>query len=111
MVLRHGIADLAGAKAYLADAVLGPRLAEITAAVAKQLQAGVTLTALLGDLDARRAVSSLTLFERAASGTPGGEPWIGSILASAVTVLAKAEAQGLPRCSLTVARLEVGRGW
>jgi uncharacterized protein (DUF1810 family) len=107
MAQRYGIADVDEAVAYLADAVLGPRLAEITAAIAEQLQAGVSLTALLGDLDARKAVSSLTLFERAASGTPGREPWIRSFLVSAVAVLAAAEAQGLPRCPLTMARLEV----
>jgi uncharacterized protein (DUF1810 family) len=108
MAQRYGIADPSEARAYLADAVLGPRLAEITAAIAERLQAGVTLTALLGDLDARKAVSSLTLFERAAEGMAA--PWIPPFLTSAGTVLRMADAQGLPRCPRTLARVGPGPG-
>ncbi|MEB3321593.1 MAG: DUF1810 family protein [Synechococcaceae cyanobacterium] len=103
MAQRYGIADCAEAQAYLADPVLGPRLAEITDAIARQLQAGVTLEALLGALDARKTVSSLTLFVRAAQDSSG--PWIPPFLEQANAVLDHAASQGIPRCSLTRARL------
>ena len=117
MAQRYGIADLAEAKAYLADPVLGPRLAEITDAIEQQLQAGVPVEALLGGLDARKAVSSLTLFQRAAQEllaqdhdqtTRTGDhatPWLAPFLDQAGSVLALAEQQGLPRCPFTLARL------
>jgi uncharacterized protein (DUF1810 family) len=104
MALRYGITDLEEAKAYLADPVLGPRLVEMTEVIAEQVQAGLKLEALLGELDTRKAVSSLTLFERAARDSAA--PWIPLFLTSAGIVLREADAQGLPRCRLTLAKVE-----
>lgn len=118
---RYAIADLKEAQSYLADPVLGPRLAEITAAIAERLRAGQLMEDLMGGLDARKTVSSLTLFERAASqpasggdgnrrpdgagSLPSGRPWIPEFLDAATTALELATAQGLPRCAVTLARL------
>lgn len=63
----YAIRDLAEARAYLADAILGPRLIESTAAMlgwAGQRSA----EAMLGGIDAIKLRSSMTLFEAAANG-------------------------------------------
>jgi uncharacterized protein (DUF1810 family) len=64
---RYGIADLAEARAYLADPVLGPRLREAVEA----LVAHPDPVAVLGGLDATKARSSLTLFHAAGAGWAG----------------------------------------
>lgn len=58
---RYGLADPAEARAYSADAVLGPRLKEATTALMRHSDP----TAVLGQLDAMKARSCLTLFEAA----------------------------------------------
>ena len=65
----YGIADLAEARAYLADPVLGPRLRE--AAAAMLLHTDRTAEAILGTVDAMKLRSCATLFEAAAG--RGGE--------------------------------------
>ena len=67
MAQRYGIADLAEARAYLADPVLRQRLEAVIAVIDVQLrQPGQSLEQLMGSgLDAAKAVSSLTLFEAA----------------------------------------------
>lgn len=73
MAERYGIADLAEARAFLADPVLRQRLEAVITVVAEQLQhPGQTLPWLMGgDLDAAKTVSGLTLF--AAAGLPEAE--------------------------------------
>jgi uncharacterized protein (DUF1810 family) len=70
----YGIADLAEAQSYLADPVLGPRLAECTEAMfgwaAKRRAVDI-----LGHVDALKFASSMTLFEAA-----GGAPHFGLAL-------------------------------
>lgn len=63
----YGMADLAEARAYLADPVLRQRLEQVIAVIAEQLQRpGQTLPLLMGgDLDATKTVSCLTLFSAA----------------------------------------------
>ena len=56
---RFAIADAAEARAYLAHPLLGPRLAEATAAV---VAATGTAEVILGSIDAMKLRSSLTLF-------------------------------------------------
>jgi len=76
MAERYGIADLAEARAYLADPLLQQRLEEVIAVIAVQLQQpGQNLTTLMGgELDAAKTISSLTLFEAA------GLPSAGALL-------------------------------
>jgi uncharacterized protein (DUF1810 family) len=64
---RYGIRDLAEARAYLADPVLGPRLREATEALVAHGDA----EGVLGGLDAMKARSSLTLFHEAGAGWAG----------------------------------------
>jgi uncharacterized protein (DUF1810 family) len=65
MAVRYAIRDLAGARGYLAHPVLGPRLREATAAMLAH--AGQrSAEAILGEIDAVKFRSSMTLFEAAA---------------------------------------------
>jgi uncharacterized protein (DUF1810 family) len=60
---RFGIADPDEAAAYLRHPILRARLREITDAVTEQLRRGAPLPLLMGsEIDARKLVSSLTLF-------------------------------------------------
>ena len=68
--LRYGIADLAEARAYLADPVLRARLDACAGAVL--LHAGTPPEAILGPVDALKLRSSATLFARAGEGSETG---------------------------------------
>lgn len=74
MAERYGLGGLAEARAYLAHPVLGPRLHECVAAMLSH----PTLSAhdILGDVDALKFRSCLTLFTHAAGG--------GSVFAAAL---------------------------
>ncbi|MDH2327545.1 DUF1810 domain-containing protein [Cereibacter sp. SYSU M97828] len=61
----YGIADMAEARAYLADPVLGPRLAEAAAAV---LAHPGPADRIMGHVDALKLRSSATLFAAAGGG-------------------------------------------
>jgi uncharacterized protein (DUF1810 family) len=61
---RYAIADLAEARAYLADAVLGPRLIECASALLGV--EGRTAEQIMGYPDDMKLRSSMTLFRRAA---------------------------------------------
>ncbi len=63
----YAIADLAEARAYLAHPLLGARLREATEAVLTWSERR-DLGAILGDLDALKFCSSMTLFEVAGEG-------------------------------------------
>ena len=67
MAQRYGIADLAEARAYLADPLLRQRLEGVIGVIDEQLRKpGQSLEQLMGSgLDAAKTVSSLTLFEAA----------------------------------------------
>lgn len=62
----YGIADLAEARAYLADPVLAGRLEQ--AATALLSHSGLTAEEILGAVDALKLRSSATLFSRAGKG-------------------------------------------
>lgn len=65
----YGIADLAEARAYLADPVLGPRFDRCCDALARWTGQR-SAAAILGEIDAMKLRSSLTLFEVASAGDP-----------------------------------------
>ena len=67
MAQRYGIADLAEARAYLADPLLLHRLEAVISVIDEQLRKpGQSLEHLMGGgLDAAKTVSSLTLFDAA----------------------------------------------
>lgn len=68
MAQRYGISGLAEARAYLAHPVLGPRLIECVEAM--QNHPGRSARAILGEIDAVKFRSCLTLFSLAAPGVP-----------------------------------------
>jgi uncharacterized protein (DUF1810 family) len=95
---------------FLRDAELRSRLLTITQAVAEELATGRTksLQTLMGsDLDARKVVSSLTLFGQVAKNLfdVEGIEACGAIAKVADEVLAVAASQGYPPCSFTLRRL------
>jgi uncharacterized protein (DUF1810 family) len=65
---RYGVSGLAEARAYLAHPVLGPRLREAVEAMLGHRNASAQ--SILGDLDAMKFRSCLTLFSRAAPTEP-----------------------------------------
>ena len=74
MSVRYAISSLAEARAYLEHPVLGPRLRECVQAM--NAHAGLDATRILGDIDAQKFRSCLTLFAQAAP----SEPLFGSAL-------------------------------
>jgi uncharacterized protein (DUF1810 family) len=64
MSRRYGIGSLGEAQAYLAHPVLGPRLRECAAALLSV--SGRSAEEILGQIDAVKLRSSMTLFHRAA---------------------------------------------
>ena len=69
MSVRYAISGLDEARAYLAHPVLGPRLRECVDAM--NAHAGATAAAILGDIDARKFHSCVTLFAQVAeAGSP-----------------------------------------
>jgi uncharacterized protein (DUF1810 family) len=93
---------------YLRDPVLRSRYRDISAAVAAQLVRGASLPMLMGsEIDARKLVSSLTLFQRAADRLVAeGLDECREVATLAEQVLATAARQGYPRCSFTEHRLD-----
>jgi len=105
----YGIAGVAEASDYVRDAVLCSRMVTISTTVAERLREGVPLTRLMSSrIDARKLVSSLTLFELVAKRLYEGEGNethrnLGDI---AEAVLGMAESQGHPPCRYTLDRLK-----
>ena len=98
------IGDVDEAEAYLRDPQLGPRLLTITREVAGQLGGGKSLRALMGsDIDAKKLVSSLTLFGQVAKTIE--DDICRQTAEVADEVLAVAELQGYPPCAYTLQRL------
>lgn len=59
----YGLSSEDEARAYLAHPVLGPRYRECVAAVEAQMEAGNSLEAIFGELDAVKFRSSVEIFE------------------------------------------------
>jgi len=93
---------------FLRDPVLRSRLLTIAQAVAEQLRKGKALRSLMGsDIDARKVVSSLTLFGRVARklDEAEGSDAYKSLAAVAEEVLSLAAPQGYPACAYTLSRI------
>ena len=95
---------------FLRDAELRSRLISITRAVAEQLKTerAKSLRDLMGsDIDARKLVSSMTLFGHVARKLHETERLEGfaEMAAIADEVLSKAASQNYPRCEYTLRRL------
>ena len=111
MAQTYGLRGGAEAEAYLRDPVLRGRLLGITSAIARHVvpPACTTLASLMGsEIDARKAVSSLTLFEHVSQAMPATEH-LGDVQALgdvATRILDAVASQGCERCPLTLASLE-----
>jgi uncharacterized protein (DUF1810 family) len=68
MSVRYAIRSLAEARAYLAHPALGPRLRECVATMNKH--SGLSASQILGEIDARKFGSCLTLFAQADTSEP-----------------------------------------
>ena len=102
--------DAADAADYVRNPVLGPRLLTIASAIAEQCatRPGLTVATLMGsEIDARKLVSSLTLFERVARGLDGADApaWARALADTSRQVLDRAAAEGYPACAHTLDRL------
>lgn len=107
MSAHYAIADEAEAIDYLRDPDLRARLLTITTALAERLRSRqpASLRALMGsDIDARKIVSSLTLFQCVAE-TPNDDPSYEQLAKVADDVLAIAATEGYPRCEFTLRQL------
>ncbi len=112
MSREYGIAGLGEAEDYLRDPVLLMRLAAVTHVVAEHLRRrpGQQLAVLIGsEVDARKLVSSMTLFRAIARRLNAVELEASEALASfqddASLILNAAAAQGIPDCTFTLAAL------
>ncbi|HRE84246.1 MAG TPA: DUF1810 family protein [Opitutaceae bacterium] len=111
MAVRYGLEGIQEARAYLADPELSEHLRLVTLAVEHSLEKGTPLLALMGsEVDARKLVSSLTLFEALGSdtGQTSSNTRAAEISRLARMILERAECQGISRCRPTLDALNVG---
>ena len=108
MATFYGLDGVEEARAYLRHPVLSSRLLAMLRTIAEHAARDVNLTRLMGsDIDASKLVSSLSLFSAVARlEAPGGDPTLLTLAGLAEQILARAEAQGLPRCRYTLDHLE-----
>ena len=111
MAQRYGLRGRGEAEAYLRDDVLRGRLLAIITAIATHVvpPASTPLAALMGsEIDARKAVSSLTLFEHVARRMPAPDQVseVKAIGDSATRILDAVASQGYARCCVTLASME-----
>ena len=108
-----GLRDAAEAADYVRDPVLGPRLLTMVSAIADQLAArpGLAVATLMGsEIDARKLVSSLTLFERVGRDLEGTDvsELARALADTSLRLLVTAAGEGYPPCAFTLGRLEPG---
>ena len=107
----YAIQDVDEATAYLRHPILRERLSAVVAAVAERLrdEPKPRLDQLMGSaIDARKLVSSLTLFREIArplaSSTSSGDD--DGLVAHASAILDEADRQGIPPCAFTLRVLQ-----
>ena len=101
----YAIVDIAEAVEYLRDPLLRSRLLTIANAVAEQVRAGVSVEDLMNaPIDARKLVSSLTLFGSVARTMDAADSGQECEMLAAVAdeILAAAEREGYSRCGYTL---------
>lgn len=99
MCKKYGIMGLQEAKCYLLNPILRERLVQISKAVHNKLKKGVHIEELMGsNLDARKLVSSMTLF-REAAGALGEKEKEYKLFSD---IIAKSEKMGYPECHRTL---------
>ena len=102
----YGIQGLEEATRYYQHPLLGERLTVVAEAVVEALSAWHTLEGIFGDVDAKKTISCMTLFQIVGSDSTVQEcPHHQRFQTAAQTILAAGESQGLPRCVKTFALL------
>jgi uncharacterized protein (DUF1810 family) len=102
----YAIDGQAEAFAYYLHPLLGARLTEVAEAIVTVLSAGQTLEEVFGDIDAKKTISCMTLFDTIGTNTAvQGCAHHFPFQAAAQTILASGESQGLPRCVKTLTLL------
>ena len=103
----YGIRDRDEAVEYLRHPILRSRLQAIASAAATHIRQGVRLERLMGSsIDARKLVSSLTLFGGLATSLhAAGDEDVEAIATVSEEILTAAERQGYPRCRYTLESL------
>lgn len=105
---RYAIASAKEAHEFISDSALGRALAECTAALAAHCAPPGTksLEDVLGDLDAMKVVSSLTLFTVIVARMPRPRPpWVDAFARSAMALLDELDRRGGTRCAVTLRAL------
>ena len=103
----YGLRGLAEATEYYAHPLLGERLTVVAEAIVHAVESGRTLEQIFGDVDAKKTISCMTLFQ-----IVGENPAVQSLAyhdrfqAAALRIRAAGEAEGLTRCAKTLALLE-----
>jgi len=108
MAVRFALDGVQEAAAYLEDDDLSQGLAAAVDAAASQLSAGIPLPTLMGgEIDARKLVSSMTLFTPLAQArlARGAGPASRTVAAGGELILRAAAAAGYPPCAFTRERL------
>ena len=102
----YGLQGLAEATVYYQHPVLGERLTVVAEAVVTAVTAGHTLEGIFGDVDAKKTISCMTLFQIVGA-DPGAQecPHHQRFQEAALVILAAGEQQELPRCVKTLALL------
>ena len=112
MSQRYGLRGRDETAAYLRHDELRDRYARAVDVVAEhmcRLQPPALATLMGSEIDARKLVSSLTLFEAVASSlAEGGDAVLAALAERIGEVLASAESQGYERCAVTLERLAAG---
>lgn len=114
MAHTYGLRGGAEAEAYLRDPVLRGRLLDVVSAIATHVvpPASTPLASLMGsEIDARKVVSSLTLFEHVARAMPVTDQAdnVRTISDTATRILDAVASHGYARCAVTLASLESAR--
>ncbi|MBL8682825.1 MAG: DUF1810 family protein [Myxococcales bacterium] len=112
MARRYAIASMKEAHDFIMDPALGENLAACARALAQHCAPPGTraLDAVLGDIDAMKVLSSLTLFVAVAARIDRPRPsWVDDFARSALAVLDEAERRGSARCEFTLRAIAAER--
>ena len=102
----YGIQGLAEATAYYQHPLLGERLTVVAEAVVSALSAGHALEGIFGDVDSKKTISCMTLFQIVGTNATVKDcAHHQRFQEAALVILAAGELQGLPRCVKTLALL------
>jgi len=105
--LTYALSGLDEACDYLRDPLLRARYVGIVDAVATQLTNDQSLENLMGgELDAQKLVSSLTLFQAAASRLAAEDPDCAALSQRLAALLEQTTAHGFPPCAFTLGQIK-----